>query len=266
MRLELGRGALVATLALLVTSISNQALLGQENGVGDGLPLEPARWARFTTSEGTWISLDVSADGQTIVFDLLGDLYTIPIGGGTATRLTHGIAHDMAPRFSPDGREIVFVSDRSGDNNVWLMAADGSDVRAISKGVGSAFRSPEWTPDGNYIVVSRQAALQGLEKLWLYHVRGGTGINMTPGPGGRRMLGPAFGPDDRYVWYAQRNGAWSYNAIFPQYQIGVYDRDTGTRTLMSSRYGAAFRPALSPDGMWLTYGPRHDSETGLVRR
>ena len=266
MRLELGRGALVATLALLVTSIPNQALLGQENGVGDGLPLEPARWARFTTSEGTWISLDVSADGQTIVFDLLGDLYTIPIGGGTATRLTHGIAHDMAPRFSPDGREIVFVSDRSGDNNVWLMAADGSDVRAISKGVGSAFRSPEWTPDGNYIVVSRQAALQGLEKLWLYHVRGGTGINMTPGPGGRRMLGPAFGPDDRYVWYAQRNGAWSYNAIFPQYQIGVYDRETGTRTLMSSRYGSAFRPALSPDGMWLTYGTRHDAETGLVLR
>ncbi len=163
MRLELGSGALVAALALLVTSIPNQPLLGQDNGAGDGLPLEPARWARFTTSEGTWISLDVSPDGQTIVFDLLGDLYTIPVGGGTATRLTHGIAHDMAPRFSPDGREIVFVSDRSGDNNVWLLAADGSDVRAISKGVGSSFRSPEWTPDGNYIVVSRIAPLQGLE-------------------------------------------------------------------------------------------------------
>ena len=181
MRLEPGRGALAAALALLVIAIPNQALLGQENGAGDGLPLEPARWARFTTSEGTWISLDVIPDGQSIVFDLLGDLYTIPITGGTATRLTDGIAHDMGPRFSPDGREIVFVSDRSGDDNVWLMAADGSDVRPLSKGVGSAYMSPEWTPDGNYIVVSRQAPLQGLEKLWLYHVRGGIGINMTTG-------------------------------------------------------------------------------------
>ncbi len=194
MRLEPGRGALFAALALLVTSIPNQALLGQDNGAGDELPLKPARWARFTTSEGTWISLDVSADGQTIVFDLLGDLYTIPIGGGTATRLTHGIAHDVAPRFSPDGREIVFVSDRSGDNNVWIMAADGSDVRAISKGVGSDFRSPEWTPDGDYIVVSRIAPLQGLEKLWLYHVRGGTGINMTPGLAACACWGRRSGP------------------------------------------------------------------------
>ncbi len=266
MRPDRCRGTLLAALALLVLSVPTPALQAQGNGSEDGLPLEPARWARFTTSEGTWISLDVSPDGRSIVFDLLGDLYTIPIEGGTATRLTHGIAHDVAPRYSPDGGDIVFVSDRSGDDNLWLMAADGSDVRPVSKGVGSAYMSPEWTPDGNYIVVSRQAPLEGLEKLWLYHVRGGTGINMTPGPGRLRMVGPAFGPDERYVWYGQRNGAWSYNAVFPQYQIGVYDREAGTRTTMSSRYGSAFRPALSPDGNWITYGTRHDAETGLVLR
>ena len=261
------RGVLVAAIALLVTSVPSPGLLAQGNGSGgDELPLQPARWARFATSEGTWISLDVRPDGQSIVFDLLGDLYTIPIEGGTATRLTQGIAHDMGPRFSPDGREIVFVSDRSGDDNVWLMAADGSDVRPLSKGVGSAYMSPEWTPDGNYIVVSRQAPLQGLEKLWLYHVRGGIGINMTTGSRAMRLLGPAFGSDERYVWYGQRRGAWSYNAILPQYQLGVYDRETGTQTRMSSRYGSAFRPALSPDGTWLVYGSRHDAETGLVLR
>jgi Tol biopolymer transport system component/imidazolonepropionase-like amidohydrolase len=225
-----------------------------------------ARWARFTASEGTWISLDVSPDGQTIVFDLLGDLYRIPIDGGSATRLTHGIAHDMQPRFSPDGIEIVFVSDRSGDDNVWLMAADGGDLRPLTKGVAAAYVSPEWTPDGDYIVVSRQVPLQGREKLWLYHKRGGIGLNMTPGPGAVRTLGPAFGSDGRYVWYGRRSGSWSYNAVLPQYQIGVYDRDAGTHTTMSSRYGSAFRPALSPDGRWLTFGSRHDAETGLVLR
>jgi len=230
-----------------------------------GLPLEPGRWARFTTNTGTWISLDVSPDGQTIVFDLLGDLYTLPIVGGTATRLTHGIAHDMQPRFSPDGKEIVFVSDRSGDDNLWLVASGGGEPRALTTGQDVTYLSPEWTPDGNYVVVAK-STLTGLEKIWLYHVKGGRGLEMAGGPPGLRMMGPTVGPNPRYVWFAQRQGAWQYNALFPQYQIAVYDRENGTRTTMSSRYGSAFRPALSPDGKWLAYGSRHDAETGLVLR
>ena len=231
-----------------------------------GLPLEPTRSARFTTTEGTWMSLDVSPDGRTIVFDLLGDLYAIPAAGGTATRLTSGIAHDMQPRLSPDGRRIAFVSDRSGDNNLWVVNADGSNARQISKGIADDFRSPEWTPDGQYIVVSRALPLSGLEKLWLYHIDGGTGLEMVGGAPGLRLMGAAFGPNGRYVWYHQRNGSWQYNAIMPQYQLRVYDRETGTVTAMSARYGSGFRPALSPDGVWLTYASRQDAETGLRLR
>ncbi|HEX7090124.1 MAG TPA: amidohydrolase family protein [Longimicrobiales bacterium] len=228
----------------------------------EGLPLQPARWARITTSRGTWISLDVSPDGQTIVFDLLGDLYTIPITGGKAKRLTSGLAHDMQPRFSPDGRRIVFVSDRSGDDNVWLLDLAGGAPYPLTTGKDATYLSPEWTPDGQYIVVSKGTPF-GNEKLWLYHVKGGRGLEMVGGAPALRMLGAAFGPDGRYVWFAQRRGAWQYNAIFPQYQLWVHDRETGTRTPMTSRYGSAFRPALSPDGRWLTYGSRHDAETGL---
>ena len=153
-----------------------------------------------------------------------------------------GCPHDMQPRFSPDGKRIVFVSDRSGDDNVWIMSLDGRDTVQLTKGVASTFLSPEWTPDGEYIVVSRAAPLAGNEKLWLYSVHGGTGIPLVDSPdvsAGFRMMGPAFGPDARYVWYAARNGSWQYNAILPQYQIGVYDRKTGDRTTMSSRYGSA---------------------------
>ncbi|MCH7876140.1 MAG: PD40 domain-containing protein [Gemmatimonadetes bacterium] len=266
MRLSLRCGLLLAALPLLAVS-SPQIAWSQEASGGataddQGLPLEPARWARFTATRGTWISLDVSPDGQTIVFDLLGDLYTIPITGGTATRLTHGLPHDLGPRVSPDGTRIVFVSDRSGDDNVWLLSLDGGEPEPLTTGDGSTYLSPEWTPDGNYIVVSRRPRF-GLEKLWLYHVDGGRGLEMAGGPGGLRMLGPAFGPDRRYVWFSQRFGAWQYNAIMPQYQLAVYDREAATRTTMSSRYGSAFRPALSPDGKWLAYGSRHDAETGL---
>ena len=257
----------LALLSLFASLFSPPVLRAQDALDPDGgLPLEPARSARFTTSEGTWISLDVSPDGQTVVFDLLGDLYTVPMSGGTATRLTSGMGHDMQPRFSPDGQRVVFVSDRSGDDNVWLLTlADGS-LTQLSKGVGYSYLSPEWAPDGDYVVVSRGGGLIGLEKLWMYHVRGGTGLPLVSEPGALRMMGPAFGNNPRYIWYAQRQGSWHYNALFPQFQIGVYDRETGSMTTMSSTYGSAIRPALSPDGKWLTYGSRHDAQTGLRLR
>jgi len=61
------------------------------------LPLKPSRVVRFTADEGTWMSVDVSPDGRTIVFDLLGDLYTLPVTGGKATRIMGGMALGAAP-------------------------------------------------------------------------------------------------------------------------------------------------------------------------
>jgi Tol biopolymer transport system component len=227
------------------------------------LPLKAARTHTFTTTTGTWISLDVSPDGQTIVFDLLGDLYTLPIGGGTATRLTSGLAYDAQPRYSPDGRRIVFTSDRSGGDNVWIMSLDGRDTTQITKGNTSDYVSPEWTPDGKYIVVSRSTGLFGTAKLWLYHIDGGNGVALgTPGPQAKQT-GAAFGNDGRYIWHAQRQGDWQYNALGPQYQLYVYDRENGKTAQMSTRFGSAFRPALSPDGKLLVYATRHEIKTGL---
>ena len=227
---------------------------------GEGLPLEPGRTLSYVATEGTWISLDVSPDGQTIVFDLLGDIYTMPATGGEATSITQGMAYDVQPRFSPDGERIVFVSDRSGAENLWLMAADGSDTVQVTKEKTTDFISPEWTPDGKYIVVSK--GRRNL-KLWLYHVDGGSGVALITEPDDLHTVGAAFGNDERYVWFAQRTGRHQYNAAFPLYQLAVYDRETGEANTMTSRYGSAVRPTLSPDGKWLVYGTRHRGETGL---
>ena len=265
MRISLTRRAWVTALTLFGVAAPTFAQQVKSSGVPEatGLPLEPARWSRFNTTKGTWLSLDVSPDGQTVVFDLLGDLYTMPIAGGKAVRITNGLAHDMQPRFSPDGKRIVFVSDRSGDDNVWIIGRNGELAQQLTTGIDNIFQSPEWTPDGQYVVVSKSNPLTGLEHLWLYHTKGGRGLELGTAPPGMRMLGAAFGPDSRYIYYASRNGSWTYNAIFPLFQIGVYDRETGSRTTLSARYGSAFRPAVSPDGKWLTYGTRQEAETGL---
>src|SRR5215831_8049488 len=98
-----------------------------------GLPLITERSMTFTTSEGTWLSLDLSPDGKTIVFDLLGDIYTLPIEGGNATRITSGQAFDAQPKWSPDGKTIAYVSDRNGSDNLWLMNADGSHQHILTR-------------------------------------------------------------------------------------------------------------------------------------
>ena len=132
-----------------------------------GLPLKPERTVEFTTDEGTWVSLDVSPDGKTILFELLGDLYTIPIAGGEAKAITTGLAFDSQPSYSPDGKMIAFVSDREGAENLWVANADGSDPRPLTKDKQSLFASPSWTPEGDYVLASRQAAapLGGLRAL-----------------------------------------------------------------------------------------------------
>ena len=261
-------------LALLGTTpgLGAQDPAPQDTASGDqaeeeaDLPLEPTRHLRYTAREGSWINVDVSPDGRTVVFDLLGDLYTVPLSGGEAERLTEGMAWDVQPRFSPDGDEVVFVSDRSGGDNVWIIALDGSDTTQVTEGNTNLYVSPEWTPDGNYIVASRSEGLGGAAKLQLYHVEGGSGTGLIREPENLKTLGAAFGPDSRYVWFAQRRGDWEYNASLPQYQIAVYDRQTGRRTTMGERYGGSFRPALSPDGDWLVYGSRYEDQTGLRSR
>src|SRR5689334_21798870 len=115
--------AIAAVAALLPTALLAQSAAQDDSAArvaarGATLPLVATRTLKFTTDEGTWISLDLSPDGRTIVFDLLGDLYTLPVAGGKATRLTSGLAFDAQPRWSPDGKRIAFTSDRSGSENV----------------------------------------------------------------------------------------------------------------------------------------------------
>ncbi len=236
------------------------------------LPLPYPRAARFTTDEGTWLSIDVSPDGRTIVFDLAGDLYTLAIGGGKATRITAGPGYDSQPRYSPDGQRVVFVSDRSGSENLYAVRPDGQDLRWLTTGKGQTFRSPAWTPDGQYIIAASYS------DLYLYPADGGAGTKLNADPPergaaprggivGRGFLGPAFAPQGRYLYYSTKRRVLRPESLGNLtefvWKIGRYDFETGEQTDIALAPGGAMRPLLSPDGKWLVYATRRDAGTSL---
>jgi Tol biopolymer transport system component len=247
-----------------------------------GLPLEIAEVLEFEVDEGTWMSLDVSpAGGDSLVFDLLGDIYTLPIAGGEATRIVGEMSFESQPRFSPDGRTIAFLSDRSGVENLWLVDADGANPRAVTKDKETKSRpqlmaSPSWTTDGDYLLVSRSRPPERTYGLFLYHRDGGAGARVgppppkdePPGPGQPPIqppnkLGAIASPDGRYIYYAERRGAFNYNAQFPIWQIVRFDRETSETATVTNAQGSALRPLLSPDGKSLVYASRFRTGTGL---
>ncbi len=229
------------------------------------LPLIAERMFEYQATEGSWMSLDVSPDGKTVVFDLLGDLWLLSIDGGAADTLTTGMAFDSQPRFSPDGEKVIFKSDRSGGENIWTIEIDGGKTTQITKGNSNHYESPEYAPDGKYYVYTKGSGRFGPSTMWIAHVDGGSGASII-GTGANHVTGPTFSSDGRYIWHSIRQGQWTYNAEFPQMQLLVYDRETGQTFSRSSRYGSGMRPTLSPDGNWLVYATRFEAQTGLILR
>ena len=272
----------------VVSAATFVSTVGQEqepsgNRTPEGLVLKTAETIEFTTDEITWPSLDVAPDGRTILFDVLGDLYTLPIEGGQATRIVGGLSFESQPTYSPDGRTIAFLTDRTGVENLWIANADGSNPRAVSKDTKTNDRpqlmvSPAWTPDGQYIVVSKSRPPEpGTFGLFMYHRDGGTGVRIGPAPPPEpspdaqgpppppptNKMGAAVSPDGRFIYYTQRTGTFTYNAQFPLWQVYRHDRETGEAAQLTNARGSAIRPAISPDGNWMVYGTRHKTQTGL---
>ncbi len=230
------------------------------------LPLKADREIHLDLDEGSWISVDVNPNGNTLVFDFLGDLYTLPIQGGNATQITSGMAFDSQPHYSPDGNSIVFISDRDGGENVWVLNMAKQDTVQVTQGKNYRYQSPEWAPDGSYIFASRVEGRFGTHKIWMFHQDGGSGVQLAKDKKefkAIKMVETGFGPNGRFLWFSQNNRDWQYNAVFPQYQISVFDRETGKIERKTDRYGSAFQPTLSPNGQYFVYGTRHDEHTGL---
>jgi Tol biopolymer transport system component/imidazolonepropionase-like amidohydrolase len=220
------------------------------------------------TTQTTWSDVEVSPDGRTILFDMLGDLYTLPIAGGEARALTESVAWDIQPRFSPDGRHIAFISDRGGADNIWVMQADGSDARAVTAEREHTVFNPAWGPDGQYLLgrkgfMSSRTLPAG--EIWLFHVGGGEGLQLVPRRDGdvsqKNIAEPVFSRDGRYVYFSQDEtpgAVWQYlsDSTPGIFAIKRLDRETGEVEVIVSGPGGAIRPLPSPNGKLLAFVKR----------
>ncbi|MAF30331.1 MAG: amidohydrolase [Croceicoccus sp.] len=243
---------------------------------GATLPLAPEREIVFTVEEGTALQPALSPDGRTIVFAMLGDIYSLPSTGGGARAMTRGMAMDTQPVFSPDGNWIAFLSDRSGPENIWIMRSDGSEARQISfHGGDPVFTSPAWSADGRSIYVSRFWSDRNAYELWRIPLDGngiGDVIISTGQEGGtHHALGAVPTADDTALIYAAREGDLDL-ASPVEWRITRRDLASGREEVLVKAVGdirlgkvqsSAFRPALSHDGNTLAYVQRRTGETWL---
>ncbi|MCB0556686.1 MAG: PD40 domain-containing protein, partial [Phaeodactylibacter sp.] len=218
--------------------------------------------AELNLTEGTWMNLDVSPDGRTIAFDLLGDIYTMPITGGQAKLLRQGLAWESQPRFSPDGSKLLFTSDAGGGDNIWIMDADGSNARQITNESFRLLNNPAWMPDGQYFIARKHFTSErslGAGEMWLYHISGGEGLQLTERKNDQQDVNePSVSPDGRYVYFSEDmypGGYFQYNKD-PNSQIYVirrYDREKGELSNLIAGPGGACRPQISNDGKKLAF-------------
>ena len=237
----------------------------------------------FTTSEGTWMSADLSPDRTWIAFDLLGHIYRMPAAGGEATVLTQnsGVALNFQPRISPDGKSIAFITDRRGQYNLWVMNADGSNPHPIFTDLNATALEPAWTPDGNFIIVKKGGRGGGENGpppggIWMYHKDGGQGVQLVEPPagggggggGGAQANGapgwPTASGDGRYLYYQVTMPVDDRQPLSGAIQIRRFEFKTGETVDVTAgessgaaagRFssGGAAAPEISPDGRWLAF-------------
>ena len=239
-------------------------------------PPGEARLVDIDTRSGTWLSVDVSPDGKQIVFDLLGDLYLLPIAGGEAKALTHSVAWEMQARFSPDGQKIAYVSDAGGGDNIWVMNLDGSGARAVSNEDYRLLNNPVWHPSGKYIAARKHytgTRSAGSGEIWLYHLdgpsKGNKGVQLNEKPNWQKDLGePAISPDGRFLYYSQdttpgKSFEYNKNSNGEIFKIFRQDLKDGSVEAFVQGPGGAIRPTPSPDGKQLAFVRRLRNQSTL---
>ncbi|MBK9742307.1 MAG: PD40 domain-containing protein [Saprospiraceae bacterium] len=250
-------------LIIYLLILSHLTILAQEKPKWDvNNPPGNFKEVSFTTNEGTWMNVDVSPDGSMIAFDMLGDIYTMSISGGTTTAIRTGLAWEVQPRWSPDGKKILFTSDSAGGDNIFYMDVDGKNVKQITKESFRLLNNAVWMPDGQYIIARKHftsGRSLGAGEMWMYHISGGEGIQLTKRKNDQQDVNePTISPDGKMLYYSEDvypGGYFQYNKD-PNSEIFVinsYNIETGETKRVTGGPGGACRPQISNKGDKIAY-------------
>ena len=232
-------------------------------------PELPLHTIEFDTDEGTFMNVDVSPDENTLVFDLLGDLYTLPITGGAAKPLLEGRAWDHCPRYSPDGNRIAFISDRVGGQNIWTLDLRTHELHQVThlhphQYTESAAGTPSWLPGGSEISFGKVEDAKG--GMRIASVVNGELRELEPdwkptGPGAFYVVSASFTPDGQRAFFSETLAVNGNPQGVPSAQTKLYALDLATRqrTLLTEAVSnrSEFKPQVSASGRWLAYGRRN---------
>lgn len=214
------------------------------------------------TREGTWMNIDVSPDGEHLLFDLLGDLYELPIDGGEARAVTTGHGWDFQPRYTTDGTAVIYTSDQGGGDNIWRIERDGTAPKQLTSESVRLLTSPAVEPNGGYFVARKHFTgprSLGAGEIWRYDLDGGDGRPLTHRKNQQKDLGePALSPDGKTLYYsydATDGDIFEYgkDANKGIYAIDSLDLNSGRITRVAGGAGGAIRPTPSPDGKHLAF-------------
>lgn len=260
-------------LALLLASLA-PAAVAQTPAAQEARPAAFAGWdatlARgktrqiaFSTTEGTSMSVDISPDSQWIAFDLLGHIYRVAASGGNAVSLTQGsgVALNFHPRISPDGRQVAFISDRDGQDNLWVMNADGSRPRQVTRTLNARYVEPAWAPDGRSIVVVRRdptavGFYRTRDSIWRYDVADGAEAAVATEPNGQ-LHWPSLSGDGRQLYFHESGATGRLHRLRRLDLASGHIADITPVKPESWVYDyrplGEFAPQISPDGRYLAF-------------
>ena len=189
--------------------------------------------------EGTNIAAALSPDARTIAFDLVGRIWTMPAGGGTATVLTDLLAEARQPTWSPDGRRIAFQSYKDGTWHIWSVARDGSDLRQHTSGASDE-REPDYSADGKRIVFSSDRS--GNYDIWQVELATGALMQLTTDPA-----------DDAAPAVNRTTGAIAFLSMRAAGRGIWVSNPSGGASLWVATPGTPTAPSWSPDGSRIAF-------------
>lgn len=204
----------------------------------DGLNRRPSR----VNASNLIFSYSLSPKGERALFEARGDIFTAPIEKGAPRNLTNSSnARDKAPRWSPDGSMIAFISDRTGEEEVWVVAQDGSKPAEQLTSGGRAMRyAPEWSPDGKYIAFGDKDG-----KVWVLTVADKKLVEAANSKRGQ-VQDYTWSPKGDYLAFTMKDDVAASS-------IYVWSsKDKQLRRVTSATF-SEFNPAWDPQGNYLFY-------------